>query len=536
LSNDRYDLVIKNGRIIDGTGSPAYIGDIAVKGRRIVKISPHICETSDTMIDAEGLCVCPGFFDSHCHTDIAYATEFPGVPGKVMQGVTTDVCGLCSTSAAPVGEGHLNEFLSREANTPGGVRKALSYRDFIKETEERGNSTNMAMFVGNANLRIHAVGYENKAADQYQMDEMKKLLRQSMEEGAFGLSTGLTYVPSEFASTEELIELCRVAAEYGGMYNSHMRNEGKGVFKSIEEVIEIAEKGGCRGHCSHLKIADASCHGQADKCLKLIEDANKRGDRITFDVYAYTAGSIMLSAMLPSWILSKGFGKDFSILKNPDIVAKIKEDMKKDDWENIVLQCGYENIYVGYANGLPQYKGKSISEIAEEEGISNLEAVLKVLIKSNAQATVVYYMISEEDLKTFIRSPYCLIGTDAFARDYEGITTGGNPHPRNFNGIPRFIKKYVLDEKLISLEEGIRRLTGLPAEIFRIKDRGLIKEGYVADLTIIDPEIIRDTGTYDLPARKPQGIEYVLIGGKFAVNRGEFIDIRAGRALTMGEK
>lgn len=531
--NNTYSIIIENGMIIDGSGKPMYKSDIGIADGIIKAIKDLSTEKADIRIDAKGLLVCPGFIDSHCHTDIGYAAEFPGVRGKVMQGVTTDVCGLCSTSYAPVGEGHLEEFLKRQANVLAGIRKSMTVAEFIEETNKKGNSTNMAMFAGNANIRIHGLGYENREASAEEMDRMKELLKSAMEDGAFGLSTGLTYVPSQFASTQELMELCKIIAPFGGIYNSHMRNEGNELVKSVKEVIEIAEKSGCKGHCSHLKAAGTKNHGKVKECMRLIEEANIRGVDVSFDVYPYTAGSIDLSAVLPQWVLSEGFGNNFEVLKNPQNIEKIKKDLEREDWENIVLQCGYDKIFIGSANNLSQYEGKSISQIAEELDCTELEALLKVLIDSEAQATIIYYIVSEDDLRLLMQSPYCCIGTDAYARDYSGATSGGKPHPRNFGAIPRFIKKYLLDEKLMPIEEGIHKITGFPAKIFKIPNRGLIQENKVADITVINPLTIEETSTYLNPISKPEGIEYVIIDGKIAVDKGEFKNIYAGKMLKL---
>ncbi len=533
MTNNTYSIIIENGTIIDGSGKPGYKCDIGIVDGIIKTIGSLHNSVADTRIDAANMLVCPGFVDSHCHTDIGYAAEFPGVQGKIMQGVTTDVCGLCSTSYAPVGEGNLQEFLKRQKDVLGGIRKSMTVKEYIEETNQRGNSTNIAMFAGNANIRIHGVGYENREATEEEMVKMKDLLKHAMEDGAFGLSTGLTYVPSQFASTEELIELCKIIVPFGGMYNSHMRNEGNEVVKSVAEVIEIAEKSGCKGHCSHLKAAGSKNHGKVKECLKLINEANQRGVNVTFDVYPYTAGSISLSAVLPQWVLSQGFGDNFEVLKDPKIIKRIEEDLTREDWENVVLQCGFNKIHIGFAENLPQYEGKSITQIANELNTTELDAMLKVLIDSKAQATIIYYIVSEDDLRLLMQSPYCSIGTDAFARDYSGPTTSGKPHPRNFGGIPRFIKKYVLDEKLMSIEEGIYKITGLPARMFNLPNRGIIQEKMVADITIFNPTILEDTCTYTNPACKPKGIEYVIIDGKIAVNKGVFNDIRAGKALKL---
>lgn len=540
---DRFDIIMENGTLVDGTGAPARRADIGIGGDKIAAVtSPGALAGASAArrIDAAGKIVCPGFIDAHCHTD-AYAEHWPDAEGKIMQGVTTDVCGLCGTGPAPIGTGHLEEYSARNRNfLPDGKEReieAISFGRYLEDLRARGNSTNMALFTGNGNLRIHAAGYADRPADSAAMEAMKDMLRRSMDEGAFGLSTGLTYVPSRFAPTEELIELCRVMRPYGGIYNSHMRDESDRVAESVAEVIGIAEKSGCRGHVSHLKAMGLKNHGRAGECLELIERANGRGVPVAFDVYPYTAGSTALKTLLPDRILAETDGGFAALRGKKSEISRYLEGHRTagdDDRENIVLLCGSDKVVVSAARGLAAYEGKSLMQIAEELRGDPCDALIAVLEETDGQADMIYHSMSEEDVRTFMKSRYCMIGTDAYARHYEGPTASGKPHPRNYGGFPRYLRRYVLDGGLLSPEEGIHRITGLPAETFALKKRGILKEGYYADITIFDPANVADTATWEKPAQKPLGIEYVLIGGRPAVDRGEAAHIRAGKGLMPG--
>jgi len=527
-----FSVIIENGTVIDGTGSAPFRADIGITGGMISAVGNLHNAPAEFRIDASERYVCPGFIDVHCHTDV-YSAYFPGAEGKIMQGVTTDVCGLCGESAAPIGKGWLGEYIARNENRLPEPMDApirdISFEEYLKETNDRGNTTNMAMFAGNSNLRIHAMGYEDRRASEKELDKMKAMLIRAMEEGSFGLSTGLTYVPSMFASTEELIELCKVIAPYGGIYNSHMRNEGNEVVESVKEVIEIAGQSGCHGHVSHLKVIGQKNHGKSAECLRLIDKANEEGVNITFDVYPYTAGSSSLRTLLPGWVLSHGFKENFAVLR--DCRERILEDIKKDNWDNMILSCGYGNIFIGAAGNDSRYEGKSITQIARENGISEIDSVFRVLMDSQGEATMIYHALCEEDLTAFMESPYCMIGTDAFARCYDGPTSAGKPHPRNYGGFPRFIRRYLLEKKVYDLAEGIHRITGFAAKNFGLTGRGELRKDFVADVTVFNPDTICDIGDYIMPNQKPAGIDWVLIGGQPVVQAGVFTDLRFGRML-----
>lgn len=527
-----FDILISGGTLVDGSGDLPRRGDLGIRDGMIVAMGDLSARDADDIVDASGMVVCPGFIDAHCHTD-TWAARFPGAEGKLLQGVTTDVCGLCGGSEAPIGTGHL-EVRRRKARDAGYDAEPTGFAEYRDRMNSGGISTNMAMFVGNANLRIHAVGYEQRPASPREMDTMRGMLRESLEAGAFGLSSGLTYVPSGFADTGELVELCRTMAPYGGVYNSHMRNEGDRVVESVAETIGIAERSGCAGHVSHLKCAGFRNHGKAGACIELIEDANRRGVRMTFDVYPYTAGSINLAAVLPPWVLSADFGDDFSLLKESASLDRIRADLDRDDWENIVLQCGYDAIRIGDAGGRTEYEGRSLGEIARGLGISEFDALIRVALESRGAATIVYHAMHDRDLVEFMSHPLCSIGTDAYARHYSGPSASGKPHPRNYGAFPRYLREYALERKLFSVEEAVRKLTSLPADTFGISGRGLLREGYVADVTVFDPATVRENGSYAMPNVKPSGIAEVILAGRRAVAAGDFIDIRAGRTLRHG--
>lgn len=527
------NVLIQNGTLIDGTGNLPVQGDLRIRNGKIAEIGRGLMPLpEESVIRAQGLVVSPGFIDTHCHTDM-YAADCPEACGKIMQGVTTDVCGLCGDSPAPVGTGHLQEFRSRrEYQLPGGQGLSVcSFSEYRDRQNATGNTTNMALFVGNCNLRVHAVGYENRPATASELDVMKGLLRESMEDGAFGLSTGLTYVPSMFASREELTQLSKVIARYGGIYNSHMRNESDQVLESIDEVIAITEKSGCIGHISHLKASGLANHGKSEACLERIHKACDRGVPVTFDVYPYTAGSCGLRTLLPPELVERGIEGDGPGTSLPETLAHLRKRLQESDWDNLLLNCGADQIIVSSAAGHVEYEGKSLKEISESLQTDTAEALLWVLKAAKGQGTIIYHALCERDLEIFLQDPLCTVGTDAFARNYTGPTAAGRPHPRNYGAFPRFVRNYLLDGKLMPLEKGIEKITSLAARQFQLPDRGILKKGAIADVTVFDPATIKETGDFLNPARPPQGIMYVWIGGRLAVREGTFSDIRGGRVL-----
>lgn len=520
--------LIKDVRIVDGANTYDSVMNIGIDDNRICYIGRNSIDASE-IIDANGLYASSGWIDSHSHTDV-YAEIVPDAGGKILQGVTTDISGLCSTSAAPISRENLNVIQDlRGSSYPTDIEsplRPLSFADYVNIINRQKNATNMAMFVGNANLRIAAAGVDKRSLSNQELQLMKTYLRGAMEEGALGLSSGLNYVPSMFADEKELIELCKVLPTFNGMYNSHMRNEGDLVIESVKEVINIARESGCRGHISHLKCVGKSNHGKSEIILKLIEDANDEGIQVTFDIYPYTAGSISLSALLPDWVLSEKSNSSFEQMYC-QFKERIMVDFASRDWDNILLNVGPSNIVISAASGLP-YEGKTIEEISRSEGLSSEEVIFRVLEETKGGATIVFHSMAETDLINFLSSKYSVVGSDAYARKYSGFTAIGKPHPRNYGTFPRFIQRYVIEKKILTLDQAINKLTSRPANLFGLRDRGELSVGQLADIVIFDLDSLKEEGTFQYPVKQPSGIRHVMINGGWAVRDGKQTDSQFG--------
>lgn len=525
------DTVIRNGIIIDGTGvNKPFSGDVGITGNRIVKIDSVISEDAKYIIDATGKYVCPGFIDAHAHTD-ALLLYCPNAEGKVLQGITTDVSGLCGTSLHPLPEEVFRQDATayRQSFLPIGLEPKISIEPFASFTPQL--TTNMPMFIGQGTLRIAVMGFDNRAPSRNELKKMKHILSHLMESGAYGLSSGLSYIPGAFTSTEELIELCAELVPFDGIYNTHMRNESNRVVESVKEAIDIGRKSGCRVHISHHKIMGFKNHGKSEETLALIEAANNEGISVTCDMYPYIAGSIGLNSLVPTWVFASGFKKAMEYLHSNSYRAIIIDELGREDWENLLVSCGAGNIVICSAENCNQYVGKTIHGIAEQMGQSEKESVLSLLEQSNGNGTIVFNSLSDIDVVNVLRYNQCAVGTDAYARPYQGLLSQGKPHPRNYSGFVHFIKEYVLERKIFSLEEGIKKITSLPAQIFQLKDRGTLNVGNIADITIWDPNTLNENGTFLNPVVKPTGIDYVLINGEMVVEDNVFTGRLSGRML-----
>ena len=529
-----YDIIIKGGRILDGTGNPWFYGDIGIKNGKILRIGKLRSDTAEEVIDARGCIVSPGFIDMHSHSDFVPLIN-PYMESKVRQGITTEVIGNCGFSAAP-----LNDFLREQIlETSPMLREANlkleweSMAEYIETVQQNGVSLNLAPLVGHGTLRAFVMGYEKRKPTSNELEEMKHLLAESLEQGAFGMSTGLIYPPSCYAETEEIIELCRIVAEYGGIYASHIRGEDYRLLDSVREAIEIGEKAGVPVEISHHKAAGRENWGKVKESLKIIEEARSRGVEVTCDVYPYTAGSFGLDSVLPPYAHEGGVKKMLEKLKDSEFRRKLKEDMIKgvDDWRSFVKIIGWENIMISYCKGHPEYEGKMISELAKQKNIDPFDFVFDLIIEEKASARVVLFSMSEEDMRTVLKSPFSMIGSDSSARATYGILSAGKPHPRAYGTFPRVLGKYVREEKVLTLQEAIRKMTSFPAQKLGLKDRGLIKEGMWADITIFNPEKIIDRATFIEPHQYPEGIEYVIVNGKIVIENGEHTKEKPGKVL-----
>jgi len=522
-----FDLVIKNGKIVDGTGNPWFKADIGIKNGKIVKIGRIDESQGQEVINAENLVVAPGFIDMHAHDDLIFFDDLFNKP-KLYQGVTTVVCGNCGISPAPVNRKTLDvlksyiDILSKRVSF-----EWITYGDYLRKLEDLGSlGTNFIGLVGHGTLRIAVMGMEARDPSQEELEEMKNLLAKSLEDGAFGMSTGLIYPPGCYSKTEEIIELSRVVSKYGGYYATHMRNESNAVLESITEAIRIGREAGVPVEISHLKVTGKPNWGKALEMLKLIERAREEGIDVTADAYPYTAGSTYLASILPPWAHEGGEEKLKERCKDPKTRAKLREFIeKRDDWENFVKQAGWDGIIIAYSPSHPEFEGKSIVEIAKLMQKDPYDVVFDIIAEDGLKAMMIIFVMNESDVEKIISHPYVMIGTD-------GLDIGvGKPHPRAYGTFPRVLKVYVKEKGLITLEEAIRKMTSLPAQKLKLRDRGLIREGFWADIVIFDPKLISDEATYKEPRRKPKGIKYVIVNGVVEVEDGELTGKRGGRVL-----
>ncbi|NOY08110.1 MAG: D-aminoacylase [Spirochaetes bacterium] len=510
------DLIIKKGLIVDGKGKKAYHADIGIQGEKIKKIGNLTSFSSRKYIDAEGLTVAPGFIDMHSHSDLGFLSS-PFTEPKIMQGITTEVVGNCGMSLAPVEKTKLALLKKYLAPFQGGIVELpwdwKSFGEYLNHLQEHGTAVNVISLIGHGTIRTAVMGFENRPATSPEMRMMKSLLKEAMEQGAFGLSTGLIYPPGVYTPTSELIELCREVNQKGGLYVSHMRNEDYKLIESIREVIKIGREASVPVHISHFKVLGKENRGKTKEALELIEKVRKEGLDITCDQYPYTACSTVLSALLPPWVHQGGVTQLIARLQQPHLRKKIKEEMEVS-YKGILKECGgWHNVFLSYCGKHTHWEGKNIQETAEEENKSPYELFFDLLIEGEAEATMIFFAMDKQDVQRILKYPYTMIGTD-------GLPARGKPHPRLYGTFPRILSRYVREERILSLEEAVRKMTALPAEKLNLKGRGLIREGMYADLVVFSQDKISDQSTYENPRRYPEGIEYVLVNGGITVDKG----------------
>ncbi|HEX5876202.1 MAG TPA: D-aminoacylase [Pyrinomonadaceae bacterium] len=529
----QFDLLIRNGRIVDGSGRPAYSADLAVKGDRIVKIGNLSQATATRVIDARGLVISPGFIDMLGQSE-TYLLIDPRAMSKVMMGVTTEITGE-GESIAPINERQIKEqqdFLKR-------FNLTIDWRtldEYFKRIEKQGTGVNLGTFVGATQVREYVIGYEDRKPTPQDLDQMKKLVADAMRDGALGVSSSLQYVPARFADTSELIELAKVARQYGGIYITHQRSEGHTIDASLDEVFEIARKAQIPVEIWHLKTAYKKNWGRMPHVLARIKQARDQGLDITADIYPYIAGSTALAASLPPWALEGGTEKMLERLRDPALRQRLKKEISEEQtaWENIYLGSGGpEGVLVSAVvnRELESLQGKRISEIAAQQKKDPLDAVFDLILADNGQTGAIYFMMSEADMRAAMQSPFVNFCTDSPARATDGPLAGTKSHPRGWGTYPRILGRYVREERLLSLETAIHKMTGGPAARVGLRDRGLLREGMFADITILNPETILDRATFENPNQYPSGIEYVLVNGQISVDQSKRTPTLAGRIL-----
>ena len=533
LPADNYDIIIRNGRVINGSGRSGFNADVGIKGDRIVRIGNLRGAQAAREIDARGQVVAPGFIDLLGQSEQFLLID-PRAMSKVMQGVTTEITGE-GESIAPINDQILKEQedFNRRYNLTVDWR---TFDEYFTRLERQGTGVNFGTFVGATQVRAYVIGYDNRAPAPEEMAKMKTVVADAMKQGALGLSTSLQYVPARFATTDEIVELAKVARQYGGIYITHQRSEANAIDESMREVFEIARRANIPAEIWHFKTAYKKNWGRMPEMLNRIAAARRRGLKITADVYPYIAGSTSLSACLPPWSLEGGTDKMVARLKDARIRQQLKKEISTDskDWENIYLGSGGPGgiLIASVTNReLDKWQGKRLSEIADAQKKDPLDALLDFIIEDHGQTGAIFFMMNETDMKAALKSPFVSICTDTGARATDGPLSGGRSHPRGWGTYPRILGRYVRDEKLMPLELAVHKMTGMSAAKVGLKQRGLIREGYFADITIFDPKTVIDRATFEQPNQYPVGINFVIVNGQVEVDSGQRTPALAGKVL-----
>jgi dihydroorotase/N-acyl-D-amino-acid deacylase len=521
-------IAIINGLVVDGTGASAFEADVFINEERIAFIGKANSVKANRVIDASGLIVAPGFIDMMGQSEEHLLID-PRAMSKVMQGITTEITGEGS-SIAPMNERLIEEqsaFLSRY-----GIEVDWQTLDeYFARLEKQGIGINIATYVGATQVRAYVIGYENRLPTETELNEMKCLVAETMQQGAFGLSSSLQYVPARFANTDELVALAKVAREHGGIYATHQRSEGNAIFQSLEEVFEISRRAEIPTEIFHLKCSYKRNWGKMQDVLNRIQSC---GLDITADVYPYIAASTALKTCLPVWALEGGNEAMLERLKNEETRKRIKQEIlnDSDEWENIFLGSnGAEGILICDTGKekLAHLNGKSLAEIAKDN--DPIETLFDLLLKDEGQTDAIYFMMGEDDLRLALKAPFTSICTDSRARAVDGPLSTAKAHPRAWGAFPRLLAKYVRDENLLSLETAVHKMTGLPASRVGLKDRGLLREGYFADVVLFDPNKVQDLSTFTEPNQYPHGIPFVIINGQIVIDEGTHTRKLSGKPL-----
>lgn len=526
-----YDLVIRGGTIYDGSGKAPVKGDVAIKDDRIVAVG-KVAGRGRSEISAAGMAVAPGFINM-----LSWATESliadPRSQSDIRQGVTLEVMGE-GWSMGPMNA----EMKRQETERQGDIKYAIGWTslgDYLGWLEKRGVATNVASFVGAATVRVHELGEGDVDPTPEQLARMRALVRHAMDEGALGVGSSLIYAPGSYAETDELVALTSEAAKCGGMYISHMRSEGDRLEEAVDELIEISRRSGAPAEIYHLKMAGRGNWGKLDSVVKKIEAARAGGQRITTDMYLYTAGATGLDAAMPTWVQAGGLEAWIERLKDPATRARVAAEMQKpgSDWENLYIGAGADKMILsGFkSEKLKPLTGKTLAEVAAMRGKSPEEIAMDLVVEDGSRVGTVYFLMSEDNVRKQVQLPWMSFGSDAASQAAEGVFLKSGAHPRTYGNFARLLGRYVRDEKLISLEEAVHRLTAMPAANLGIQDRGALKPGYYADVVVFDPATIADRATFEAPHRYSVGVRDVFVNGVAALKDGEPTGATPGRAV-----
>ena len=528
-----HDVIIRGGTVYDGSGSPARVADIAIDGDRIAAIGDLSAQKGKSEIDARGLDVAPGFINM-----LSWATESLIEDGRAMsdikQGVTLEVFGEGSSM------GPLNDAMKKEAiEQMGDIKYNIEWTtlgEYLDYLVKRGISPNIASFVGATTVRVHEVGYADRPPTPEELQRMQALVRQGMEEGALGVGSALIYAPAFYAKTDELIALAKAAAPYGGSYISHMRSEGARLLESVDELMRIAREGGVGAEIYHLKAAGKENWDKLPAVIAKVDSARAAGLDVRANMYTYTAGATGLDAAMPPWVQEGGYNEWAKRLKDPAIRARVAQEMRTptDKWENFFTAVGTPDkiLLVGFRNdSLKPLTGKTLAEVATLRGKSPEETAMDLVVEDGSRVSTIYFLMSEDNVRRQIAIPWVSFGSDAEAPAPEGVFLKSSTHPRAYGNFSRVLGRYVRDEKIIPMEEAIRRLSALPAHNLKIRSRGELKPGYFADIAIFDPKTVADNATFEKPHQYSTGMVHVFVNGRQVLKNGEHTGAKPGQVV-----
>jgi N-acyl-D-amino-acid deacylase len=530
---EAYDVLIRNGTLYDGTGGEPRHADVAVRGDRIAGIGDFKSANAKILIDAKGLAVAPGFINM-----LSWSTESLIQDGRsqseIRQGVTTEIMGE-GESMGPVNDRVREHKISEQTD----IKYDITWNtlaEYLRYLENRGVSCNVASFVGATTIREYVVGYEDKQPTPEQLDEMRELVRKEMEAGALGIGTSLIYPPAFCAKTEELIELCKVAAKYQGKYISHMRSEGNQLFEALDELLRIAREANIPAELYHIKAAGKKNWPKENELLTRIERAQKKGLNVRANMYTYTAAGTGLDACLPPWTQDGGYSELFRRLRDPAMRALIKAEVQvdSDKWENLYVAAGSPDkiLLVGFkSEKLKPLTGKTLGEVAKMRGKDPIDTIMDLISEDESRIGTVYYLMSEENVKKQLRKAWISFGSDEASQAPEAPFTKSNPHPRAYGNFARVLGKYIRDQKVLLMSDAIHRLSGLPATNLGLDHRGFLKEGMFADVVVFDPATITDHATFEKPHQYATGVKQVFVNGVQVIKDGEHTGAKPGRAL-----
>jgi N-acyl-D-amino-acid deacylase len=499
-----YDLIIRDAQVLDGTGNPSFRADVGVRGQRIAAVGDLRGEKAGRFLEAQGLVVCPGFIDIHTHCD-REIREMPGAENYLSQGVTTVIGGNCGSHPFPL-------------------------RDLFLSLRKTGMGLNLGMLVGHNTIRQKVMGFDMRPPSREEMDRLKRLVEQEMRAGALGLSTGLSYLPGIYADTEELVELASVAARWGGIYATHLRDQGQKIREAIEEAILIGERAGLPVQISHIKLADEAVWNRLELVREPVEAARRRGVEVSLDLYPYTATSSGFTSSFPAWVFEGGVQKFQERIKDADVYRRVREHIVRRRLTSVRGLNPLRTIFIAQCRRFPGYEGRSLDAVLQERGWPcNVESAADLIIdlEKNGGASGIFFQMDEADVESFLGMPWVIIGSDGALQKMGR----GQPHPRSYGTFPRVIDRYVRDKGVIFLAEAIRKMTSYPAQVLRFQERGLIRTGLAADLVVFDPQTFADTATYENPHSFSRGLIVVLVNGQVVWENGRPTGRRPGAIL-----